>query len=137
MRRARLVFACAATIASFTAALATSSAALGGCSSFDGENPPTTNDASNEADAASPPDGDLVDAPASDANAPRALMPIYARGYGSTGDAGVAVKATATGLTVDPSGGVIVAGMYSGGPIDVGNHPLAPPSGGGVDAFLV
>jgi hypothetical protein len=61
-------------------------------------------------------------------------MPIYARGYGSTVDGGPGTVVP-TGMSVDTSGGVIIAGRYAGGPVDVGNHALRSPSGG--DAFLV
>ena len=138
MRRARLLFTCAAVATSFGAALVTSAAALGACSSSDAKSPaPTDDGATNPEVAPLPVDGAGVDATGPDA-APRAtLTPIYARGYGSTvPDAGIPVTVAPTGLAVDPSGSVIVAGTYAGGSIDLGNHPFAAPSGGS-DAFLV
>jgi hypothetical protein len=136
MRRARLLFTCVAVATSLGFATLVSSAALGGCTSFDGAPPEPGADAADEMTAPPPPMEASVDGPSSDAAAGPKLTPIYARGYGSTGDAGVPVTVEATGLAVDPSGGVIVNGTYSGGPIDLGNHPFAAPSGSS-DAFLV
>ncbi len=140
MRRARFVFRCAAfvtALTSFAAALVTSSATLGGCGSSAGDAPGPGNDAASDTEVAPPPgDGAVVDAPGSDAASRPTLTPIYARGYGSAGDAGGPVTVTPTGLAVDPNGGVIVAGTYNGGPIDLGNHTLPAPSGS-TDAFLV
>lgn len=128
MGRVRLLVTCAATAASF------GFAAVGGCGSFDGAVPDDGADAGTEEAAA--PESGTVEAASPDAMQPHPpLRPIYARGYGSTGDAGGPVTVVPTGMLVDPSGGVIIAGSYAGGPVDVGGQALTAPRGS--DAFLV
>jgi hypothetical protein len=108
--------------------------ALEGCSSFDGPPPDVGTDAATEAAAA--PESGGFDAGIPDATPSHPpLTPIYARGYGSTGDAGGPVTIVPTGMLVDPSGGIILAGSYAGGSVEVGGTALATPLGG--DAFLV
>ena len=130
-RRLRVLLTCAAITAS---AASFGLAGLAGCGSFDGNAPEVGTDAAGM--EAAMPEGGGFEASGPDATSPHPpLTPIYARGYGSTGDAGVPVTVVPTGMLVDPSGGVFVAGSYAGGPVDVGNHALPAPKGG--DAFLV
>ncbi len=72
-----------------------------------------------------------------EASTAHAFQVIYARGYGqSTIDAGGPVTMVPGAMLVDPSGGLVLGGGYSGGPVDVGDFSLAAPIGGS-DAFLV
>jgi hypothetical protein len=131
MRRVRLLVTCAAVSASFVLGMF---GGLAGCGSFDSAPPPAESDGGPPEAAAS--ESGSPDGAASDATTPhRTLTPIYARGYGSVGDASGPVTVVPTGLDVDPSGGVIVAGSFAGGPVDIGNHALPAPRGG--DAFIV
>lgn len=130
MRRVRLLV-CAASVALFTVA---AFAAVEGCSSFDGTTPDVVADAASGNEGGGDVDGGGPDASPQDATAAHTFTPIYARGYGSTVDGGPGTVVP-TGMTVDTSGGVIIAGSYAGGPVDVGNHALPSPKGG--DAFLV
>ncbi|MDB5216883.1 MAG: exported nucleotide-binding protein [Myxococcaceae bacterium] len=125
MRRVRLL------VTSTAAALSFAFAALAGCGSFEGAPAEVGAEAASEAAVV---ETGAVDTSRPDATAPRTLTPIYARSYGSTVDGGPGT-AVPTGMLVDTSGGVIIAGSYADGPIDVGNHALPAPVGG--DAFLV
>ena len=136
MRRVRLLVTCAATAASFELAALGGLGALEGCGSSDGNASAVGADAATI--EAAPPEGGSVEASSPDATSPHpAPRPIYTRDYGSTSsiDAGGPVTIVPTGMLVDPSGGVFLAGSYAGGPVDVGDHALPTPQGG--DAFLL
>jgi hypothetical protein len=128
MRRVRVLVVCAASVALFALA------AVEGCSSFDGTTTDVVADAASGTEGGGDVDGGGLDTSPQDATTAHTFTAIYARGYGSTVDGGPGTIAP-TGMTVDTSGGVIIAGSYAGGPVDVGNHALPSPSGG--DAFLV
>jgi hypothetical protein len=127
MRRFGVLVICASSAALFALA------AVEGCSSFD-DTTTDVPDAASRNEGGGDVDGGGVDASPPDATSTRPFTPIYARGYGSTVDGGPGIVVP-TGMSVDTSGAVIIAGSYSGGPVDVGNHALPSPRGG--DAFLV